>query len=377
MIIRHKVRDYGLWRHVLHFGASVRSRDIGNDQPFVQYQARGADLHMTNFAVNTGRIGDGDTFWGLEAAALWGPFSLQGEYGSLGVDLPGGEFIRSNPPAAGRLTTSPNPFVDVPEPNFNGWYVEGSWFFGGRQTYAKEGKWGRPKIANLIGWSPILKMRPRPPPMGTVHRLSLRASQLAVMTGLVLIPPEWLARQITEAFPWTSAPAYLVRDNDRAYGHVFTSRVRAMGIRDRPISPGSPWQNGCAERLIGTLRRECLDQILIFGEAHLRLVLSAYAAYYNQARTHLALGKDAPLHRAVQRSGAIATIPHPGWTAPPIRPDMIFGKDSGERSSTTSCGMLGERYAVFAASPSPDRLEALFGHPTCTDECPLSGVKRT
>jgi hypothetical protein len=63
---------------------------------------------------------------------------------------------------------------------------------------------------------------------------------------------EWLARQITEAFPWTSAPAYLVRDNDRAYGRVFTSRVRAMGIRDRPISPGSPWQNGYAERLIGT-----------------------------------------------------------------------------------------------------------------------------
>jgi len=69
---------------------------------------------------------------------------------------------------------------------------------------------------------------------------------------------EWLARQITEAFPWTSALAYLVRDNDRAYGHVFTSRVRAMGIRDRPISPGSPCQNGCAERLIGTLRCECI-----------------------------------------------------------------------------------------------------------------------
>jgi transposase InsO family protein len=120
---------------------------------------------------------------------------------------------------------------------------------------------------------------------------------------------EWLAQQITEAFPWTSAPAYLVRDNDRAFGHVFTSRVRAMGIRDRPISPGSPWQNGCAERLIGTLRRECLDQMLIFGEAHLRRVLSAYAAYYNQARTHLALGKDTPLHRVVQRSGDIATIP--------------------------------------------------------------------
>jgi len=100
-----------------------------------------------------------------------------------------------------------------------------------------------------------------------------------------------------------------VRDNDRAYGHVFTSRVSAMGIRDRPISPGSPWQNGCAERLIGTLRRECLDQMLIFGEAHLRQVLFAYAAYYNQARTHLTLRKDAPLHRAVQRSGAIFAIP--------------------------------------------------------------------
>ena len=138
---------------------------------------------------------------------------------------------------------------------------------------------------------------------------------------------EWLARQITEAFPWASAPAYLVRDNDRAYGHIFTSRVRAMGIRDRPISPGSPWQNGIAERLIGTVRRECLDRILIFGELQLRQVLASYAAYYNQTRTHLALQKDAPLRRAVQRSGAIVAIPHLGRAASPIRPDMIFGKD--------------------------------------------------
>jgi hypothetical protein len=120
---------------------------------------------------------------------------------------------------------------------------------------------------------------------------------------------EWLARQITEAFPWTSAPAYLVRDNDSAYGRFFTSRVRAMGVRDRPISPGSPWQNGCAERLIGTFRRECLDQVVIFGEAHLRRILSAYAAYYNQARTHLALQKDAPFHRVVESSGAIFAVP--------------------------------------------------------------------
>jgi transposase InsO family protein len=120
---------------------------------------------------------------------------------------------------------------------------------------------------------------------------------------------ELLARQITEAFRWTSAPAYLVRDNDSAYGHVFTSRVRAMGIRDRPISPASPWQNAYVERLIGTVRRECLDRMLIFGEAHLRRVVASYAAYYNQARTHLALGKDAPLGRAVQRSGVIVAIP--------------------------------------------------------------------
>jgi transposase InsO family protein len=120
---------------------------------------------------------------------------------------------------------------------------------------------------------------------------------------------EWLARQITEAFPWSSAPAYLVRDNDRAYGDVFKSRVRAMGIRDRPISPRSPWQNAYVERLIGTVRRECLDRMLIFGESHLRRVLASYAAYYNQARTHLALQKDAPLHRAVQRSGVIVAIP--------------------------------------------------------------------
>ena len=84
----------------------------------------------------------------------------------------------------------------------------------------------------------------------------------------------WLARQITEAFLWTSAPTYLVRDNDRACGHVFTSRAMAMDIRDRPISQGSPWQNGCVERLIGTVRRECLDQMVIFGEAHQRRVLA-------------------------------------------------------------------------------------------------------
>jgi hypothetical protein len=120
---------------------------------------------------------------------------------------------------------------------------------------------------------------------------------------------EWLAQQITEAFPWASTPTYLVRDNDRAYGHVFTCRVTAMGIRDRPISPRSPWQNGIAERLIGTLRRECLDHVIVTGERHLRCVLSAYVAYYNETRPHRSLQKDAPLRRAIRRAGKIAAIP--------------------------------------------------------------------
>jgi transposase InsO family protein len=120
---------------------------------------------------------------------------------------------------------------------------------------------------------------------------------------------EWLAQQIVEAFPWDTAPTYLVRDNDRAYGKAFTRRVRAMGIRDHPISPRSPWQNPYVERLIGTLRRDCLDHVLILSEGHLRRVLTLYSLYYNRTRTHLGLGKDAPLRRAIQRSGTIVATP--------------------------------------------------------------------
>jgi transposase InsO family protein len=120
---------------------------------------------------------------------------------------------------------------------------------------------------------------------------------------------EWLAQQIVEAFPWATAPTYLVRDNDCAYGQAFTNRVRAMGIRDRQISPRSPWQNPYVERLIGTLRRECLDHVLIYGERHLRRILTLYSRYYNETRTHLGLGKDAPLQRSVQRSGTIIVTP--------------------------------------------------------------------
>ena len=120
---------------------------------------------------------------------------------------------------------------------------------------------------------------------------------------------EWVARQITEAFPWNEAPRYMIRDRDCIYGAVATRRLRAMGIRDRPIAPTSPWQNGFAERLIGSIRRECLDHIIVLGEAHLRRILKSYARYYNGTRTHLALDKDAPLSRTVKRAGPILCRP--------------------------------------------------------------------
>jgi transposase InsO family protein len=120
---------------------------------------------------------------------------------------------------------------------------------------------------------------------------------------------EWIARQISEAFPWNEAPRYLIRDQDCVYGAMVTRRVRAMGIRDKPIARGSPWQNCFAERLIGSIRRECLDHIVVVGEAHLRRILGAYAAYYNVWRTHRSLGKDAPFSRPVQRVGSIHSHP--------------------------------------------------------------------
>src|SRR6202140_4004736 len=120
---------------------------------------------------------------------------------------------------------------------------------------------------------------------------------------------EWIANQITAACGWEQAPRYLIRDRDRAYGAVFTRRLRAMGIRDRPTAPRSPWQNGHTERLIGSIRREWLDHVVVFGERHLRHVLLSYMQYYNGVRTHLSLNKDAPVSRAVQAIGHILCRP--------------------------------------------------------------------
>ena len=101
----------------------------------------------------------------------------------------------------------------------------------------------------------------------------------------------------------------MIRDRDCVYGAAVTRRLRAMGIRDKPIASGSPWQNGFAERLIGSIRRECTDHIIAVGEGHLRRVLRSYALYYNASRTHRSLNKDAPIHRVIESVGAIASLP--------------------------------------------------------------------
>src|ERR1700709_2403888 len=100
---------------------------------------------------------------------------------------------------------------------------------------------------------------------------------------------EWIARQITDAFPWNEAPDHLVPDRAASYGHAVKKAVAAMVIRDPPTVPRAPWQNGHAERLIGSIRRECLDHIVVFGEAHLRRILAGYARSLKATRTHLSL----------------------------------------------------------------------------------------
>ena len=142
----------------------------------------------------------------------------------------------------------------------------------------------------------------------TLVVLSLDRRRIVFVTATEHPTALWLAQQVREAFPWNTAPRYLIRDNDGKYGEAFRRIVRACGIRDRPIAPYSPWQNGYVERVIGSIRRECLDHGIVWNEAHLRRLLAAYADYYNSSRTHLALGKDAPAGRAVEREGEIVSV---------------------------------------------------------------------
>ena len=125
---------------------------------------------------------------------------------------------------------------------------------------------------------------------------------------------EWTAQQLREAFPWDSAPRYLLRDRDRIFGKDFVEQVKAMGIKQVLSAPRSPWQRAYVERLIGSIRRECLDHVIIFGEGYLHRTLTAYCAYYHEWRTHLSLDKDTPRARRIQSSaeGEVVEIPELG-----------------------------------------------------------------
>jgi putative transposase len=124
----------------------------------------------------------------------------------------------------------------------------------------------------------------------------------------------WTAQQLVDAFPDESAPAYLLRDRDQVYGQQFRHRMTAMGIDEILTAPHNPWQNPFAERFIGSIRRECLSHVLVLGERHLRRILTRYLAYYHQARTHLALDKDAPDFRSIElpATGKIVQLPAVG-----------------------------------------------------------------
>jgi hypothetical protein len=133
--------------------------------------------------------------------------------------------------------------------------------------------------------------------------LSERRADLRVNLAYIM------RRQVGQSLRWEQGLRYLVRDRDSVYGNVFIRRLRAMGIRDRPTAPRSPWQNGYCERLIGSIQQECLDHAVVFGERHLRYLLRSYANYYNQTRTHLSLNKDSPVSRAVETIGRILPVP--------------------------------------------------------------------
>ena len=124
----------------------------------------------------------------------------------------------------------------------------------------------------------------------------------------------WTARQLTEAFPWDQAPRYLLRDRDGIYGEEFTARVKAMGIDEVLTAPRSPWQNPYCERLIGSIRRECLDHVIVLGEEHLRRILRAYVNYHHQDRPHQSLERHPPYGRDVESvdRGRIVSLPRVG-----------------------------------------------------------------
>ncbi|MCP4470588.1 MAG: transposase family protein [Gammaproteobacteria bacterium] len=125
---------------------------------------------------------------------------------------------------------------------------------------------------------------------------------------------QWTAQQLVEAFPFDSAPRYLLRDRDAIYGDLVQRRIRGLGIEEVVTAPRSPWQNSFCERVIGSIRRDCLDHVIVLDERHLRRILREYLNYYHTCRTHLSLNKDPPETRTVEppEMGDIVAFPHVG-----------------------------------------------------------------
>ena len=123
---------------------------------------------------------------------------------------------------------------------------------------------------------------------------------------------EWTAQQIVEAFPFDTSPKYLLRDRDRIYGDEFRKQISAMGIKEVLSAPRSPWQRACVERVIGSVRRECLDHVVVFNEEASRRTLRSYFRYYQKSRLHLSLDNDSPDTRAVETIGRIGAISEVG-----------------------------------------------------------------
>lgn len=123
---------------------------------------------------------------------------------------------------------------------------------------------------------------------------------------------EWTAQQLVNAFPDATAPDYLMRRRDAIYSKMFRERVKNMGVEEVVSAARSPWQNPYVERLIGSIRRECTDHVIVLGENHLRRILAEYMGYYNESRTHMSLGGDAPVTRPVQKEGSVTALPKVG-----------------------------------------------------------------
>jgi putative transposase len=182
-----------------------------------------------------------------------------------------------------------------------------------RQMSMANSLWGAPRIHGEllklgidVSQATVSKYMVKPehrPSQSWRTFLMNHASDIVSIDFFTVPTARWTGQQIVEAFPWDTAPSYLIRDRDGKFGHEFNRRVSSLEIEQILTSPHSPWQNPYVERVIGSIRRECLDHVIVLNERHLRSVLRDYPDYYHRSRSHLGLGKDCPETRAVEMPG--------------------------------------------------------------------------